>query len=60
MPPSKSYALPKTGEHVLRVGLGGDDIDDAYSRCRALVARGFDCAVEIFPNAKSDVVAAKF
>jgi len=52
VPPSQSYALPKTGEHILRVGLESEDIDDAYNRCRALVARDFYCKVEIYPSAK--------
>jgi len=58
VPPSQSYALPRTGEHVLRVGLASENIDDAYNRCRALVARGFYCKVEIHPTAKQQKLAA--
>ena len=58
VPPSQSYALPKTGEHTLRVGLASGNIDDAYNRCRALVARGFYCKVEFYPTAKQEKMAA--
>jgi len=58
VPPSQSYALPKTGEHILRVGLDSENLDDAYSRCRALVARDFYCKVEIYPTAKQQKFAA--
>ncbi len=51
VPPSQSYALPKTGQHALRVGLGSANIDDAYNRCKALVTRGFYCKVEVYPTA---------
>ena len=58
VPPSQSYALPKTGEHTLRVGLKSENLDDAYNRCRALVARDFYCKVEIYPTAKKQKFAA--
>jgi len=58
VPPSQSYALPKTGEHTLRVGLKSENIDDAYNRCRALVARDLYCKVEIYPTAKKQKFAA--
>lgn len=58
VPPSQSYALPNTGEHTLRVGLGSANLDDAYNRCRALVARDFYCKVEIYPTAKQQKMAA--
>lgn len=58
VPPSQSYALPKTGEHVLRVGLQSENIDDAYNRCRALVARDLYCKVEIYPTAQQQTLAS--
>ncbi|MFK7840160.1 MAG: hypothetical protein AB8B83_07485 [Bdellovibrionales bacterium] len=60
VPPSQSYALPQTGEHILRVGLESEDLDDAYNRCRALVARDFYCKVEIYPTAREKQVAEKY
>ncbi len=63
VPPAQSYADVKTGKHVLRVGLKGDDLGDAYARCRALMARDQYCKVEIFPSyikhAVKDVSADK-
>ncbi|MGD1880741.1 MAG: hypothetical protein ACFB11_00265, partial [Paracoccaceae bacterium] len=58
VPPSQSYALPKTGEHILRVGLMNENLDDAYNRCKALVARGLYCKVEVYPTAKQQKMAA--
>lgn len=58
VPPSQSYAVAKTGLHVLRVGLKTENIDDAYNRCRALVARGLYCKVEILPTAGEQKLAA--
>ena len=49
VPPSQSYASPRTGQHVLRAGLLNEDLDDAYRRCQGLVARGFSCTVEVYP-----------
>ncbi len=60
VPPTESYADVKTGKHVLRVGLGGGHLGDAYKRCRALMARDQYCKVEIYPaalkQAKADVI----
>ncbi len=50
VPPTKSYANTKTGKHELRVGLKSSDLSDAYSRCRALMARSQYCKVEIYPS----------
>ena len=47
--PQHSYADEKTGKHTLRVGLSGADWDDAYNRCRALMARDISCKVEFLP-----------
>lgn len=48
--PEYSYADAKTGKHTLRVGFRGIGIDDAYNRCRALIARQFACKVEVLPE----------
>ncbi len=50
VPPAKSFASIKTGKHVLRVGLSGKTISQAYSICRSLMARDQQCKVEIFPS----------
>ncbi len=50
VPPAQSYADVKTGKHVLRVGLADKALDQAYNRCRALIARKQSCAVEIYPS----------
>ena len=47
--PSKSKPSARTGKYVLRVGLAHSDLQDAYSRCRALMARDQYCKVEIYP-----------
>ena len=47
--PQHSFADPKTGKHTLRVGLHNGDLDDAYNRCNALIARDIACKVEVFP-----------
>ncbi len=49
--PEHSYADIKTGKHTLRVGFHNGDIDDAYNRCRALIAREIACTVEVLPAA---------
>ncbi|MGH1403043.1 MAG: hypothetical protein ACRBDL_02255 [Alphaproteobacteria bacterium] len=48
--PAKSYPDVKTGKHVLRVGLEDQALDQAYNRCRALIARDQACKVEIYPS----------
>jgi hypothetical protein len=58
VPPSQSYALPRTGQHILRVGLKSENLEDAYARCNALVARGLACKVEVYPGAKKQKFAA--
>ncbi len=61
VPPTESFADADTGKHSLRVGLRGEDISDAYARCKALAAREQYCKVEIYPafmkHAQADVVA---
>ena len=47
--PEHSYADPKTGKHTLRVGLHNGNLDDAYNRCNALMARDIACTVEVLP-----------
>lgn len=49
VPPPESYADVKTGKHTLRYGLNTSSIEDGYNRCKALVVRGMQCKVEIFP-----------
>lgn len=51
VPPAQSYADVKTGKHALRVGLGDASLDDAYGRCRDLMAQEQYCKVEIYPAA---------
>jgi len=48
--PQHSYADTKTGKHTLRVGFRSGDLDGAYSRCEALVARQISCTVEVMPS----------
>lgn len=51
VPPAESYADPQTGLHTLRVALpAGESMDDAYARCRALMARALPCKVELLPG----------
>lgn len=57
VPPSESYANARTGKHTLRVGLNSESLNDAYNRCRALIARNIYCKVEIFPGAKKQQLA---
>lgn len=58
--PAESYASIQTGKHVLRVGVPGSDVSDAYSRCRALTARDQYCQVEIYPSAMKQARADTF
>lgn len=51
VPPAQSYADVKTGKHALRVGLGDASLDEAYDRCRDLMAQDQYCKVEIYPAA---------
>ena len=48
--PQYSFADIETGKHTLRVGFYNIDIDDAYNRCRALIARDIACQVEVLPR----------
>lgn len=50
VPPSKSIPEGAEGKHTLRVGLANSNIQDAYKRCRSMVARGQYCKVEIYPG----------
>lgn len=50
VPPSQSYAAPKTGLHELLVEMPGVGIQEAFARCRQLAARGMVCGVEIIPG----------
>ena len=60
VPPPESYADTKTGKHTLRYGLRNSSIGDAYNRCKAMVVRGMNCKVEIFPaymkQAKNEII----
>jgi hypothetical protein len=47
VPPAESFANVKTGKHILRVGLAGKTIDEAYSICHGFIARDQYCKVEI-------------
>ncbi len=58
VPPAQSYANINTGKHTLRFGLKGGKLDDAYARCRALIARGRYCKVEIYPSYMKQANAA--
>lgn len=48
--PSQSFALVSTGQHALRVSYPNGSVRSAYAGCRALMARGFHCAVEMLPD----------
>lgn len=48
--PSQSVADDETGKYTLRVGMQNSSIDEAYNRCRALMAREQYCKVEIYPS----------
>ena len=50
VPPSQSYAVPKTGLHELLVEMPGVSIEGAFARCRQLTARGMVCGVEVVPG----------
>ncbi len=50
VPPAQSYADVKTGKHTLRIGLKDQTLDQAYDKCRALMAREQYCKVEIYPS----------
>ncbi len=50
IPPSESYVDAVKGKHILRVGFKGDDVSDAYNRCRAFLVRAQNCKVEIYPR----------
>ena len=53
--PQHSYADAKTGKHTLRIGFHNADLQDAYNRCRALIARNIECKVEVLPATASKV-----
>ncbi|MBI4031153.1 MAG: hypothetical protein HY370_05705 [Proteobacteria bacterium] len=48
--PSESFASAETGLHTLRVQAPRFDIEDAWRRCRAFMARGIYCGVEVLPG----------
>ncbi len=48
--PAESFASGETGLHTLRVRMPGYDIQGSWQRCRALIARGLYCSVEIMPQ----------
>ncbi|HEY8191723.1 MAG TPA: hypothetical protein VIG74_04800, partial [Alphaproteobacteria bacterium] len=48
--PAESFASVETGLHTLRVRMPGYDIQGSWQRCRALIARGLYCSVEIMPQ----------
>lgn len=48
--PSNTSLDQKSGKYILRVGIPGEGIDKSYKRCRALIARGLACRVEILPD----------
>ncbi|MGH1375555.1 MAG: hypothetical protein ACRBCK_04320 [Alphaproteobacteria bacterium] len=50
VPPKQSNPDAKTGKHTIRVGLSDKTLETAYSRCRAFMARGQYCKVEIYPS----------
>lgn len=56
--PEHSFADEKTGKHTLRVGFYDITLEDAYNRCRALIARDIVCSVEVLPAAADKLAAA--
>lgn len=50
VPPSQSVPEAASGKYTLRVGLANSNIQDAYKRCRSMVARNQYCKVEIYPS----------
>ncbi len=48
--PKDSNPDTKTGKHAIRVGLPDTALEQAYSRCKALMVRGQECKVEIYPS----------
>lgn len=56
--PAESYASAETGLHTLRVRIPGFDIEEARHRCRALIARGLYCGVEVMPQLERKEAAA--
>lgn len=59
VPPSRSYAAPKTGFHELLVELPGVGMEDAFHRCRQLQARDLYCGVQIVPGTGLKAAAAQ-
>lgn len=57
--PQHSYADAKTGKHTLRVGFRHADLEDAYNRCRALIARNIECKVEVLPAMENKVAMGR-
>jgi hypothetical protein len=55
--PADSYALAKTGKHVLRAVLSTAGFDDALARCDKLKAAGLACTVEAAPEQPRQVSA---
>lgn len=58
VPPSQSYADPKTGKHELLLAVPGMGVAEAMRRCRMLAARGIDCGVELLPDADTPAQVA--
>lgn len=50
VPPTQSYADIDTGQHVLRAFIPGMTLQDAYQRCRSIIAKGGYCKVEVLPG----------
>lgn len=48
--PSDSYALLSTGKHILRLARPDNNLEKAWSSCRAIAARNVPCAIEIIPE----------
>lgn len=49
--PQDSFADPVTGKHTLRIAYRDADIQSAYNKCRALMARNMPCLVEVYAGA---------
>lgn len=50
VPPSRSIPMTSEGKYILRVGLQNSSLEDAYKRCRSMIARNQFCKVELYPK----------
>ncbi len=57
--PQDSYADPVTGKHTLRIGYRNASLEEAYSKCRALMSRDIECLVEVYAGAYNKLASTE-